>query len=88
MRYEDVPWEAAACKGIITEMFFSDAPECYSINPQLRRICSGCPILEECREYAICNEWEGFWGGLTPSDRRALRARRRRKSNTTVRRAA
>lgn len=88
MRFEDVPWEAAACKGINTDLFYIDTAEALGVNPQLRRVCRGCPILEECREYALIHEGEGFWGGLAPYERRALRTRRRRKGNTTVRRVA
>ena len=77
MRYEDVPWEAAACKGVWTPLFYPDQGQS-EIIPELRRICSECPILEECREYAIPNESHGFWGGLTMIERARLRRRMRR----------
>lgn len=83
--YESVPWHAAACKGINTEMFFVDPSEAMGINPQLRKICSTCPILEECREYSIWMEWEGFWGGLAAHERYKLRAKLR---NRGIRRAS
>jgi WhiB family redox-sensing transcriptional regulator len=39
----------------------------------LRRICSGCPTLDPCRDWAIAFEDYGFWGGMTPDERRAAR---------------
>lgn len=38
--------------------------------------CSGCPVLLECREYAlVAGERFGVWGGLTARERRAIRRR-------------
>lgn len=35
-----------------------------------KRLCSFCPVREECRDYAIANdETDGIWGGLTPDER-------------------
>jgi WhiB family transcriptional regulator, redox-sensing transcriptional regulator len=42
-------------------------------------VCVTCPVRDECLAYAM--EWEepdGVWGGLTPSQRRALRPKRGR----------
>lgn len=38
-------------------------------------ICHGCPVLAECREWALGNmpDSEGLAGGLTGPQRRALR---------------
>ncbi|WP_366139797.1 WhiB family transcriptional regulator [uncultured Modestobacter sp.] len=41
-------------------------------------LCAGCPVLAECRAYAVAaREPHGVWGGLTWSDRRRLAVRRR-----------
>ena len=77
MRYEDVPWEAAACKGIWTPLFYPEQGGDNDLK-ELKLVCNGCPILEECREYAIWNETHGFWGGMLPRDRMRLRARMNR----------
>lgn len=42
-------------------------------NSYLRKICLGCPVLQECREWAILHETQGFWGGLTPIERESER---------------
>lgn len=33
-------------------------------------LCSGCPLLEQCRDYAMeAKEPHGIWGGTRPIDR-------------------
>lgn len=81
MRYEEVEWAAAACKGIDTELFFLRPNEAMTFNPQLKKICRNCPIYSECLEYAIWNEWEGVWAATTPTDRRRIRAKLRRRDD-------
>lgn len=79
MRYEDVDWEQASCRGVNTELFYLEINyEAFTVNPQLRRMCTDCPILADCREYAILNENHGFWAGLTAKQRNTLRARMNR----------
>lgn len=78
MKYDDVHWENAACAGVWTELFYLEGQgAAQDITPSLKRACRMCPILSECREYAIEHETQGFWGGLTMSDRQRLRARLR-----------
>tara|TARA_S200002703_G_C3687888_1_gene211218 strand:+ start:148 stop:399 length:252 start_codon:yes stop_codon:yes gene_type:complete len=81
MKYDDVEWQAAACKGIDTELFFLKPNEAMALNPQLKKICRNCPIYSECLEYAIWNEWEGVWAATTPTDRRRIRAKLRRRDD-------
>ena len=45
-----------------------------------RRICEGCPVKPECLEEGMREKDFGFWGGLTPKERRALRTQRIRQS--------
>lgn len=34
------------------------------------KLCAGCPLLEQCREYAMeAQEPYGIWGGTRPKDR-------------------
>ena len=40
-------------------------------------LCSRCPIVTACREYAIAHEGYGIWGGTSPEER--ARVRRARK---------
>ena len=38
-----------------------------------KEICSHCPVLDMCLEYALANnEKHNVWGGLTPKERQAL----------------
>lgn len=79
MRYDDVDWEQAACRGIGSDMFFIDDNNvARTYMPTIRRICSGCPILSDCAEYAIWNEMFGVWAGMTRDERRLVRQRARR----------
>jgi sulfatase maturation enzyme AslB (radical SAM superfamily) len=43
----------------------------------LRKLCRACPVLAACREWAIEHEEEGFWGGMSASERRRERAQRK-----------
>lgn len=39
-----------------------------------KELCKACPLLEECRNYAIeAKEQYGIWGGLTADERRTYR---------------
>lgn len=42
----------------------------------LKRICSTCPFLTECAEYALHTTVAGVWGGMSASDRRKIRKQR------------
>lgn len=38
-----------------------------------KRVCGGCPVRQQCLQYALdAHITEGIWGGLTPRERRAL----------------
>lgn len=39
----------------------------------LKEMCSNCNIVTECANYSIKHEKYGFWGGLTPFERRTIR---------------
>ena len=40
-----------------------------------KELCKACPLLEECRDYAIeAKEQFGIWGGLTLDERRVYRS--------------
>lgn len=38
-------------------------------------ICRSCPVVTECREYAIVHEPYGTWGGMTAEERDVWRQR-------------
>lgn len=42
-----------------------------------REVCESCPVMDECRDYALATRQEaGVWGGLTEEERRSRRWRR------------
>jgi WhiB family redox-sensing transcriptional regulator len=62
--YRDEPWkERAACIGLDSSFFF---PELKGQHPEGQRICRGCPVRDECLDYAVrSGEHYGCWGGVT-----------------------
>lgn len=63
------------CAQTDPELFF---PEKGEAPRDAKRICEKCPVRIECQEYALQNnELFGIWGGLTPRERRRIRAARR-----------
>lgn len=89
MRFIDVPWQDAACAGLDVDLFYMEnQAEAALVTPTLRRMCKACPILVPCREYSMWQEPQGFWGGMTASERSRFRTRSRRDGDTTVQGAA
>lgn len=49
-------------------------------NSKAKAICRRCPIMEQCRDYAVDNlELSGIWGATSHRERHAL-AKKRRQS--------
>lgn len=67
-------WAArGSCRGADPELFFPDAPF-PDQEARAKAICATCPVIAECRAYAVrAGESEGIWGGLTTAERRRLR---------------
>lgn len=68
------------CRSTDPEAFYPEVAN-KSHMDTLKEICMFCPSREPCAEYAIWFEAEGFWGGLSPLERRAIR----RKRNIVIR---
>jgi WhiB family transcriptional regulator, redox-sensing transcriptional regulator len=72
----DLTWKAeGACRMVDPDLFYpvSDAEA-----TPAKLVCGGCCVQERCLDYAVdAREFEGVWGGLTGSERRALHRRRR-----------
>ena len=68
----------AACRGEDSALFF--APNYFekrvekgAREARAKAICAGCPVREECLEYAVrIRETHGIWGGLNELERRQL----------------
>jgi WhiB family transcriptional regulator, redox-sensing transcriptional regulator len=66
--------DQAACRDADPDLFFPDRG--YADVSEAMTICNGCPVREECLDWALkVNEDEGVWGGTTPDQRRVLRKR-------------
>lgn len=64
----------ASCSPDDTATFFPEGGDFYKGTREAKQICSGCPLLEDCLNFAIANkeEW-GIWGGATAQERLHLR---------------
>jgi WhiB family transcriptional regulator, redox-sensing transcriptional regulator len=46
-----------------------------------RKICNGCPVLDQCLEYALVNRIDhGVWGGTSERERKRILYQRRRQA--------
>ena len=69
---EDRAWMLdARCLDADPEAFF---PEKGGSTREAKRICSACPVRDECLEYALANDERfGIWGGLSERERRRVK---------------
>ncbi|MER6983616.1 WhiB family transcriptional regulator [Streptomyces carpinensis] len=71
--------ERGACRFEDPELFFPLGEGVLSLRQieQARAVCRRCPVLRECRAFALRNsEYDGVWGGMTAGERRvAARSR-------------
>lgn len=77
MARDSVSWrDSAACRGVGPNVFFDQV-----YKPALR-ICARCEVQQECLDARLAEVEPGdldmgVWGGMTPAQRAAVRARRR-----------
>jgi WhiB family redox-sensing transcriptional regulator len=82
----DWSWQDdAACAGDDLLLFFGRdgerAEERERREERAREICSWCPVVESCREYALEKpERFGFWAGMSEEERSSERRRRLRRA--------
>jgi WhiB family redox-sensing transcriptional regulator len=82
MRSVDSWRSRAACKSLDPDLFFpvGETGEALEQIEAAKAVCRGCPVQQECLEYALAaNEQAGIWGGTTEAERRAIRRRRARE---------
>lgn len=65
-------WQHAACRRHPIEVFF---PADARSSRAAKIVCGGCPVREECLEYALATDppLKGIFGGMTEQERRAIR---------------
>ena len=70
-------WRArAACRDVDPESFFptaSSGPLWAAQVEAAKKVCASCPVLEQCRRFALDGLECGVAGGLTEQERRATR---------------
>lgn len=68
---DERPWAAyAACRDADPDAFFPVSEE--EAGPAIR-VCNGCPVKDECLDWALDTRVRyGIWGGTTERDRRRL----------------
>ncbi|GAA3478899.1 WhiB family transcriptional regulator [Streptomyces yanii] len=73
----------AACRDEDPDLFFpigSTGPALVQTE-EAKEVCRGCPVREQCLEWAMENgQGSGVWGGLGEAERRALKRRTRRRA--------
>ncbi|GGS60203.1 MULTISPECIES: WhiB family transcriptional regulator [Streptomyces] len=70
----------AACRHEDPDLFFpiGTTGPAQVQSEQAKAVCRGCPVREQCLEWALdTNQSIGIWGGTTELERRALRRRAR-----------
>jgi WhiB family transcriptional regulator, redox-sensing transcriptional regulator len=66
--------ERGACVVVPTGVFFPGRGR--SVEPA-KAVCRACPVMAECREYALgIPDLKGVWGGLAEDERQRLRHQR------------
>ncbi|MHB9862013.1 WhiB family transcriptional regulator [Streptomyces sp. YIM S03343] len=73
---------AAACAGEKTDLFFpvGESDAALKQTEQAKAVCAVCPVRAECLRFALDTcQADGIWGGLTESERRQMKHRKRRK---------
>jgi WhiB family transcriptional regulator, redox-sensing transcriptional regulator len=80
--------DRSACLNEDPELFFpigNTGPAVQQLE-EAKAVCARCPVLEQCRTWAMDNpkltEY-GVFGGMSEEERRALRRKRRRRSDAS-----
>jgi WhiB family redox-sensing transcriptional regulator len=98
MNRHDTDWmDDAACSGMDPDVFHPIHPHGFKGDPthaverarardaDILAVCDRCPVMEQCRAYALRNhELEGVWGGLTEMERRRILNKRRRSGANSL----
>ena len=65
--------EVALCNGTTEVSFFPMPDDLVGINAA-KEVCRGCPVADECVQFALeTNQPDGIWGGTTAKERSKLR---------------
>lgn len=79
--------DRGSCKGLthkeVVTYFFPLKTSSIEIL-KAKEICAVCPVLEECREYALAHSDHGVWGGMSERERNVERSRRKREMSEAM----
>ena len=70
-------YEAPLCAQVDGDLWFPDKGGDSRSIGVAKKICHQCIHRLECAEWGVNNERFGIWGGLTESDRKVIRRKRR-----------
>ena len=82
LRQGDWDWQThAACRGTDTANFYHPenerGPSRTRRESRAKDVCSGCPVIENCLQWALAvREPYGVWGGLSADEREAMLTRK------------
>lgn len=63
------------CQTTDPDIWFGVNEEKTAFYKTAKKFCAMCPVQAACAEYALVSgEPEGVWGGLTPDERKKMRA--------------
>jgi WhiB family redox-sensing transcriptional regulator len=77
--YNKLEWmKEASCLGLDVNLFFPERGEV--VDPMVKKLCSLCPVKEECLKYALTfsGELSGYFGGTYESQRAKIKQSRRK----------
>lgn len=72
--------DQANCKGMDPELFLPERGDNHTAN-QAKAICEGCPIKDDCLDYAVFHNCIGIWGGTSGRERRKMVSKHPRTIN-------
>lgn len=76
LKYDAKQFEGASCAGIDTEAFYPPRDIFTPLElKMIKRVCTECPVMEACLEWAIVHERYGVWGATVPVEREKIRRR-------------
>lgn len=71
--------DLANCADMDPALFFPKENVAAARHIELRIVCAGCVVREQCLDFALStNQAHGFWGGMNENERRRVRKERRR----------
>jgi hypothetical protein len=75
VKLKDLYTGEARCEQIGDVIFFPRVEDPFYYTSLAKKVCSGCPLLQKCRDYAIHTQVHGIWGGTTRRERERYRAK-------------